>query len=119
MRSKPIKKFGSDPKFRDFIYVDDFVKATIALMEMNIINKTLNVGSGNLLKVDSVIQIIYEILNKVPDIKIVESRLFDKNIINVDVSKICKLISFKPMKIHDGLNKYLSKLDLINLETED
>jgi len=119
LRSIPIKKFGSKPKLRDFIFVDDFVKVTITLMDMNIINKTLNVGSGNLLQVDTVIQIIYQMLNKVPDIKIAEDRFFDKNIIDVDVSKISKLIPFKPMGIHEGLKKYLSQLGLINLEVTD
>ena len=119
LRSIPIKKFGSNPKLRDFIFVDDFVKVMIILMDMNIINKTLNVGSGNLLQVDTVIQIIYQMLNKVPDIKIAEDRFFDKDIIDIDVSKISKLIPFKPMGIHQGLKKYLSQLGSIDLEGAD
>ena len=58
-------------------------------------------------------------LNKVPDIEIDEERLFDKNNIDVDINKISKLIPFKPMGINEGLKKYLSQLDLINLEVSD
>ena len=119
MRSMPIKQFGSDSKIRDYLFVDDFVEVTTYLLDEPALNQTLNIGSGHLVEVNKVIETIYEILKKEPNILITEERSFDKSIVDVDVSKIRKLIPFKPMGIHEGLKKYLSQLGLIHLEVEE
>ena len=117
MRSSPIKQFGYDPKFRDYLFVDDFIEVTTRLLDSMVLNQTFNIGSGHLVEVNKVIEMIYEILKKEPDILITEERSFDKTVVDIDVSKMNKLVPYRPLGIYEGLSKYISQFDKNNFET--
>jgi nucleoside-diphosphate-sugar epimerase len=119
LRSLPIEQFGSGSKIRDYLFVDDFVDVTKYLLDEMALNQTLNIGSGHLVEVKKVIETVYEILKKQPNILITGERSFDKSIVDIDVSEINKLMPFRPLNIYEGLSKYISQLDKNNLGMTD
>ena len=112
----PIKQFGAIPKTRDFLFIDDLISAILSLIDDKIFNETFNVGSGTLLSVNTVIEIINEILELEANIQICDERSFDKEIVDVSVDKLREAISFKPLGIREGLKKYICSLDLKSLQ---
>ena len=64
------KQFTMAPKLlREYIHVEDAAEATIDLIGKNLINKMVNITSGKLLKVETVLKMINEIINKKYKIK--------------------------------------------------
>lgn len=112
--NKPINLFGSSPKYRDFLFVDDLVEIFLMLINNRIMNKTINVGSGKVYELKEIIHQLYRLLNKEPNIEITKERDFDKKIIDIDISLLEGLIEYKSMDIYRGLEYYLSDLSILS-----
>ena len=68
-KSKKLTYHGTKDTMREYIHVEDAAEATIDLMSKNYNNKTVNITSGKLLKVETVLKMINEIINKKYEIK--------------------------------------------------
>ena len=68
-KSKKLIYHGSKENMREYIHVQDAAEATIDLMNSAFINKKINITSGKLYKVETVLKIINEIIGKKYSIK--------------------------------------------------
>jgi len=114
MLSKPINLYGSSSKYRDFLFVDDLVEIFLMLINKRVMNKIINIGSGKVNELKEVIDELYKLLNKKPNITIGEDRSFDKKIIDIDISMLEGLINYKSKDIYCGLKYYLSSLGILS-----
>lgn len=105
-------------QIRDFCFVDDIVRAIFLSFDEDKVNgKLINIGSGNPVKLRSVIELIKKITTRgQPNIggfkttKIENPSLFA----NIDLSK--KILNWEPLiKLEDGLKLTIKYYDELNL----
>lgn len=96
--------YGDGNNIRDYIYIKDFCEAFIRLIDRDINNEILNIGSGIGYSINDVVKNIKEVVNKKFKIKYINDRGIDvgKNILNID--KIRRKINWTPqVKLKDGI----------------
>lgn len=102
----PIELYGDGTQSRDFIYIDDVARATIAALK-KVGYEIINIGSGK--NPTSLNTIIKWIENRLRKRAIINRNFFHKADLMTtcaDISKASKLLNWKPeVLLVDGLNK--------------
>lgn len=102
----PIELYGNGNQSRDFVYIDDVARATIASLK-EIGCEIINIGSGK--KPISLNTIIQWIENRLGKRAIINRKLFHRaDLIDTwaDISKAARLLNWKPeVSLIDGLNR--------------
>lgn len=102
----PIELYGDGTQTRDFIYIDDVARATIAALR-KVGYEIINIGSGK--SPTNLNTIIKWIENRSGKQAIINRKLFHKaDLVDTwaDISKAIKLLDWKPeVSLIDGLNK--------------
>lgn len=106
--------FGDGSQSRDFVFVKDVIQALLLVAsKKEALGKQFNVGTGNALDLNELINVIDETLNiKLP---ISYGALRDGDIKDsvADISRL-KSLGFKPnFSIHEGMQKYLESENLV------
>lgn len=104
IENKPVTIWGDGEIIRDYIYIKDCAHAIKNLVDKNISNNIINIGSGFGYSVNEILSMIKKITG---DFKInrLESRKFDVPKIVLDISKIKSKIDFKLTDINVGIKK--------------
>lgn len=106
VNNKPYTIVGSGNQKRDFVHVDDVIKAIILALKSNYKNEIFNVGSGNPISVNTITKILKGPITKIP------KRPGEPEITHADITKIKKYLKWKPMiNIHEGINNLLDHID--------
>lgn len=100
---------GNTETSRDFTYVSDTARGIIlALQKQKAIGETINIGSGQDIKIGDLARLIARLMNKKAQIKQDESRFrpFDVERLLCDNSKAKELLDWEPqISLEDGLKK--------------
>lgn len=104
LKNETVTIWGNGEVIRDYIYIKDCVQVIKNLVDKNIFNDVINIGSGSGYSVNEVLDIIKDVVG---DFKInrLESRKFDVPKIVLDVSKVKSIIAFNPTDIRTGIEK--------------
>lgn len=114
--NKPIEIWGDGKTIRDYIYVKDVAEVVNKIIKLNIINETLNVGSGigtSLLEIIDFLQIHFD---KKIEILFKDKRTVDLDKMILDVSKLISIIDFSPTSIEQGIQLFMKELGLLKDE---
>lgn len=98
--------YGDGSIIRDYIYIKDAVKATIAVLEKETREKVFNVGSGEGTPLNELIAIMSEVVGK----KIIPKYIRDSGIrvqrVVLDISKIQREVGWKPStNLQEGMRR--------------
>tara|TARA_S200000501_G_C20720420_1_gene698216 strand:+ start:54 stop:974 length:921 start_codon:yes stop_codon:yes gene_type:complete len=105
LKTKKVLVTGSLNRARDFIFIDDVVKA-ITSTKKKLNNDIFNVGTGTPVKVKNIINLLFKITKTKPKIIIAQGHAGDTNISYANINKIKKIISFKKQtQILTGITK--------------
>jgi len=107
LEKKPLTVFGSGKQTRDYIYIDDLIKAYLLILDNELKSgEVINFGTG---KETSIIEIAEFIAKKLKTrIKFIKSRPGEVNKFIADISKAKKL-GFKPrVNIWQGIDKCIA-----------
>jgi UDP-glucose 4-epimerase len=104
INKEPLLIFGDGSNIRDYIYIKDFTRIIKLLIERNIFNEVINIGSGEGHSINEIIEIIKRIENNFI-IKKMPTRKFDITNIVLDTSKLKKIINFTPTDIELGIKE--------------
>lgn len=85
--NKPIPVYGDGEQVREWIHADDNAQAIYNIMISNEINEIYNIGSGYRITNNELIQLVGEVLGKVPDFKYVTDRLGHDRAYALDCNK--------------------------------
>lgn len=103
---KPFTVVGSGNQTRDFTYVSDIIKAFLTASKSNIKNEIFNVGSGQTISVNKIVQILKG--KKI----FIKKRPGEPDCTFANISKIKKKLSWSPkIKIELGIKKLLNNID--------
>ena len=104
LEKKPIEIWGNGSIVRDYIFMEDIGKITVDLIEKNIQNEIINIGSGRGYSIMEIITIIKKIVGDFP-IEFVEERKVDVPYIVLNIDKLNELIDVNLMSIEEAINK--------------
>ncbi|MBC7085732.1 MAG: SDR family NAD(P)-dependent oxidoreductase [Methanomethylovorans sp.] len=110
LANEPITVFGDGEQTRDFTYIDDVVEANKKLLNISKTHgKALNIGSGNRISVNDLIENLRLITGSISDIHYANKQKGDteNTLANVSLSK--ELIEYEPsIEIQIGLKKFVN-----------
>jgi len=103
LRGEEIVIWGDGTIVRDFIYVKDLANIIARLLEMNLYNHIINVGSGKGYSINQILEYLAEIHTGI-NIKYKPSRRYDVHRIILDTKKLNSLVNFHLTDIRKGIN---------------
>lgn len=110
IKDESIEIWGDGLTVRDYIYIDDLCHALVELLLKNVVNMTINIGSGVGHSLLDVIKMIAHVSGKKTDIIFKETRSTDIAKVILDVGKLNRLISFTPKTTQDGIESFYAFL---------
>ncbi len=96
--------WGNGTSTKDYIYIEDFTKILFLLIEKNISNEILNIGTGI---GHSLNDILHLITQKEPGFQwyYTQKQKFDIQCIILDITKLQKLVEFNFTPLTEGIDK--------------
>ena len=108
LNEEEINIYGNGMQTRDFTFVDDAIEANILAAKSNSVGEVFNVGGGNRINVNDLINTIENILEKQANLNYIKMQKGDVKDTLADVSKIEKELRWKPkINIYNGMKKYI------------
>lgn len=121
---EPIVVYGDGAQSRDFTFVDDIARGTLAALRP-LGFEAVNLGGDRPLRLDSIVEMIGRLLGKRPRIEYRPAHPADVPATSADVSKAAALLGWRPeISIEEGLRRsvqwYMENRDLArSLELSD
>lgn len=103
LRNEKVVIWGDGSIIRDFIYVKDLANIIVRLLELNIYNQEINIGSGEGYSINQILEYIAEIHPGI-DIEYKLSRKYDVQRIVLDTKKLSSLMNFHLTDIKEGIS---------------
>lgn len=102
VRGSDIQVWGDGKVIRDYIYVKDCVLAIRLLMEKNVVNETINVGTGVGYSINQVLSTISKVTGPLKVIRNA-ARSFDAPRVVLDITKMRKLVDVDFIPLEKGI----------------
>jgi UDP-glucose 4-epimerase len=104
---KTITRFGDGSQTRDFTYIDDIVSANLLAAESKFDGEVFNIGGGNRIRLDNLIQLMEAITDRKAKIKTEPLQKGDVTDTWASTDKAKSLLHWRPTTdIENGLKKY-------------
>lgn len=87
LKDEPIVIYGDGSVVRDFIYIDDAIRAIITIARDDAKHKTYNVGSGYGLSIQELVDIVQSVLKRKSMIEYKQGRTVDVPVNYLDISR--------------------------------
>lgn len=107
LSNSSIEIWGNGEVVRDFIDVQDVSEGLRKLIEANIANTTLNMGSGEGKSLNEVLSILENILERSIAIIYKDKREVDLDRMVLNINKIKNYIDFNPKSLKSGINNFV------------
>lgn len=107
--NKPLEIYGNGETARDYTYIDDIITGIIKCIDYDAKFEIFNLGSGNTVKLNYLIQLLSEKMHKNSEIVYYPLPKTDVLYTASDISKAKKLLAYKPkIKIEQGIEKFIN-----------
>ena len=111
LAKEKITVWGDGNAVRDYIYIDDLCKAVAGVLcNKDVIDTTLNVGSGVGCSVNEIIDILKNVVDEDVLVEYVAARQADVSSVFLDTSRLRKIIDFRPVGIFEGITKFYNEV---------
>lgn len=109
LEDKPVEVWGDGSAIRDYIYIDDLAKVFYQLIDKNVYNETVNLGSGRGYSVNDILAFLKIITKK--DFKIVyeNARPMDVSNMVLDTEKMQRLAQVELTPMLDGISTFYNE----------
>ena len=110
LRNEEIEVWGDGSAVRDYIYVDDLANIVVKLIDENVHNTTLNIGSGRGYSVNDVLAFLKIVSGKELKIVYKNPRPVDVSSMVLDTTRLKNVISYELTPFMDGIKKYYEEV---------
>lgn len=108
LNDEEIVIYGDGTQTRDFTFVGDVVRANVLAAESDVVGDVFNIGGGNRISVNDLINGIETILHRTARVRHIEKQKGDVENTWADVSKAKAALSWQPeVRISQGLVRYV------------
>ena len=108
----PIEVWGDGETIRDYIDVNDVALLTSKIVNSDINNEILNIGSGEGRSLNEIIEYFEHILDRKIDVIYKDSRKIDVDKIVLEIQKVKSYIDYTPRDIEVGIKDFLESLEV-------
>ena len=106
LKGDDIIVYGDGSVVRDFIYIDDAIRAILKIVEGQNKHRIFNVGCGNGTSIKQVLETIEKILGEELNVSYIESRKVDVPINYLDIGRYEKYYGpLNPISLDEGIKK--------------
>ena len=106
LNDEPITVHGDGAQTRDFVFVDDVVRANLAAARTTHVGEAYNVGTGESITIRELAELIRELADSDSDIVHTEPREGDIDHSEADISKVCHQLEYEPtVSIREGIEE--------------
>ena len=106
LKNEPVEVWGDGSAVRDYIYIDDLANVFIQLIDKDVNNTTLNVGSGRGYSVNDVLAFLKIVSNKDFKIEYENPRPVDVSNMVLDISNLEQYMFFEFTPFMEGIKKF-------------
>jgi UDP-glucose 4-epimerase len=104
--NEPPELYGDGSMERDYVYVGDAVQATIESLESKIKSKVINIGSGEAVSVNKLLEIISKVVGRELKPIYIPDNVVRVQKIVLDISLVTQEVGWKPStSLRDGIDK--------------
>lgn len=109
LQDKPIQIYNNGKMKRDFTYIDDIVKGTIAALDKSLPCEIFNLGNNQPEDVLTLVRLLEQKLDKKGKIELLSDQPGEVPITYADISKSRSILQFEPTtSLDQGLDQFLS-----------
>ena len=106
MKNEPVTIFGDGEVIRDYIYIDDFVFYVKELVLKNIINETINIGSGEGYSINQIVDTFYKIVGHDIAVEYLAARGDDVPKMILDTTRLHNFVQHKNLSLEEGIKRF-------------
>lgn len=116
LRKESIEIWGDGSVVRDYIYIGDLCSVFMRLMDLDIGNTILNIGSGEGYSLTYIVKSILDCVKEKHEhlVNYKPSRNIDVSRVVLDISKLKDLIEFQSTPISEGIKMFIEHVVLTN-----
>ena len=106
-KSRPVTLFGDGTSRRDYTHVDDIVDGIAATLPLNFRFEVFNLGSGNPIPLEKMVQLLERALGKPAVLRIQEDQPADMPLTHADLGKAARVLGYAPrVPFEEGLARF-------------
>lgn len=106
LKDEPIKIFGDGETIRDYIYIDDFVYYVSELISNEVLNETINIGSGEGFSINHILSIVNNLCDGRLKIDYIEARKDDVPNMILDVTRLHNFVKHSNRTLQEGIKAF-------------
>lgn len=110
LKGTPVHIFGNGEIIRDYIFIEDFTYYIKGLLKKNIINETINVGSGSGHSINEILQVFRDISGKNFEVIYENERKDDVPKLILDTTRLHNFINHECIGLREGIKKFYSSI---------
>ena len=103
---EPITVWGDGSNVRDYIYIDDLCKAVVQLIEKDVHNTTINIGSGEGISINDIIRVLKEVVDEEVKVDYLPARSVDVSHMILDTTRLTSYIDIQFTSLHEGVKRF-------------
>lgn len=106
LTKQPISIWGDGTSVRDYIYIDDLGDIFAQLMELDVKNMTLNIGSGEGHSVNDIMMLLRNMVDEEVRIEYTAGRKMDVSNMILDISRLKSVVKVQLTPLEQGLRQF-------------
>jgi len=113
LAKKPIQIWGDGSSVRDYIYIDDLAEAFHQLIINNVLNDTINIGSGFGYSINDIVEKLHNCINKPFNVERISKRDVDVDSMVLNISKLKKYTNVTHTHLEEGIKLFYNYINQI------
>lgn len=109
LENKPVEVWGDGSAIRDYIYIDDLARIFYELIQKDVHNETVNIGSGRGYSVNDVIAFLKIISKSDFKIEYKNARPMDVSNMVLDITKMSSYVDIDLTSMLDGISSFYNE----------
>ena len=106
LAAEPIEVWGNGSNIRDYIYIDDLAEAVVQLLEKNVYNTTVNIGSGEGASINDIIHILRDVVDEEVKVDYKPARSVDVSHMILDTTRLKSYINMEFTPLKNGIELF-------------
>lgn len=106
LAGEPIVVWGDGSNVRDYIYIDDLCEVLCQLLEKNVSNTTLNIGSGVGASINDIIQVLRDVVSEEVQVEYQPARKVDVSHMILDTTHLKQYVNVEFTSLVEGVTRF-------------
>lgn len=110
LAGESITVWGDGSNIRDYIYIDDLAEAVVQLLEKDVYNTTVNIGSGEGASINDIIHILRDVVDEEVKVDYKPARSVDVSHMILDTTRLKSYINMEFTPLKDGIELFYNDI---------